>query len=167
MLIYDPALDPYHSSIRILAILDKHIEGMDLELVRLLEFYLANPSKTTDIKLPSNFRYIKKIAEQQISPYRNYPHGKTQFERMKPIFTAAIHGLVAAGYLNDDFATKGILLVNFEKIPNDLKLAINSFTSRQETIKKFIIELLPTINFSGPGGLKQRTGLLDYKYDIV
>lgn len=167
MLIYDPALDSYHTAIRILSILDKNIEGLEIDLVRILDFYLAYPSKVQEIRLPTQFRYAKKEAGRINTVYRKPPSGKTQFERMKPVFVAALHGLVAAGFLNTNFIKNGILLINFEKIPTDLRIAMQAFVSRQQTIKTFIIESLPTISLYGAGGLKERTGLLDFKYDIV
>ncbi len=166
MLIYDPALDPYHSVIRILSILSKNIEGLDVELVRIMDFYLAYPTKLAEIKLPTNLVYIRKEAEKLITPYRNSPKSKSHFERMKPIFTAALLGLIAAEYLDPDRANKGMLLLNFEKIPEDLSLVISNYCNRNSKVKQFVFDELPTIKYYGPGGLKERTGLLGYKYDV-
>lgn len=167
MLIYDPALDPYHSAIRILTILEKHLEGLDIELVRVLDFYLAYPSKIFEITLPMEFKFVKSYAKDLITPYRRAPIGKSQFERMKPIFTAALHGLVAADYLDKENLNNGKLILNQQKIPSEILQAIKNYSSRDGQIKDFIIESLPRIKFYGPNGLKHRTGLLGYKYDTI
>lgn len=166
MLIYDPTLDPYHCAIRILAILENSpILDLPLDSVRLAEFYLSYPSKVAEIRLPTRMVKIRKYARGLATPYRNPFELKSSFERMHPIFQAAVSTLAAAGYLDSDRTKQGVLQRTEMHLPVDLQNAIQQFLAREREIREFITKELTTIPLRGVDGLKHRSGLLEHRYD--
>lgn len=166
MLIYDPTLDPYHCAIRILAILTHGSSShMALDTVRIADYFLAFPSKLADVRLPNQYRQIKKQAQQLSNPYRNPIGAKASFERMRSIFQAAASGLVAAGFVNAEDLKQEILTSTDKPLPEELRVSIENFLSRQKEVREFVVKQLIAIPLLGPDGLKHRSGLLEHRYD--
>jgi hypothetical protein len=165
MLIYDPTVDPYHCAIRILAIIEHGATSeLHVDSVRIADYYLAYPSKVADIRLPNHQRGIRKQSKLLATPYRNPFEAKSTFERMRPIFQAALSCLVAAGYLDAEKLKRG-LVARGASLPDDLSVAVSGFLVRQSLIREFVIKELTTIPLLGANGLKDRSGLLEYRYD--
>lgn len=168
MLTYDPTLDPYHCAIRILTVLENgSIPDLPIDSVRIAEFYLAYPSKVAEMRLPSRMVKIRKFARELATPYRN-PFGlKSTFERMNPIFQAAVSTLAAARYLNPDRMKQGFLQRTEMSLPPDLQTVIRKYVARAPEIREFIAKDLTAIPLLGSDGLKDRSGLLEYRYDPI
>ena len=65
MLIYDPSLDPYHCSVRVVAILEFcGVETLDFEAVRIADFFLAYPAALVSFRFVSTDQHIRKHAKQ-------------------------------------------------------------------------------------------------------
>ncbi|WP_310449008.1 ABC-three component system middle component 5 [Sulfuritalea sp.] len=168
MLIYDPTLDPYHCSIRILSILERcNAKSLPVESVRIADYYLAFPATIADMRLSSDHLRIRKISRGLINPYRNPLKQRAAFERMRPIFQAAVSSLIAAGFLDDQEEKKGVLARSSSDLPEALRATIESFVARQRPIREFIVKELTAIPLLGPSGLKDRSGLMEHRYDPI
>ena len=165
MLIYDPTVDPYHCAIRVLAITGGSSSELPLDAVRIADFYLAYPSKITNIRLLSHQRGIRKTSQSLSTPYRNPLEAKSTFERMRPIFHAATSCLVAAGFLDAEKLKIGVITRGPSALPEDLVVAVTNFLKRHSSVREFVIRELTTIPLLGSNGLKDRTGLMEYRYD--
>lgn len=168
MLIYDPTYDPYHCALRILAILSNSTRSVwEIELVQIANYFLVYPSKVSDIRLPTQYRAIRKNSKSLSSPYRNPIGIKASYERTRPVFQAAVAALAANGYIDTDHLKGGTLVPRNDAIPEKLKIAVENFLNRNSEVKKFIIEDLVSIPLTGADGLKHRSHLAEYRYDIV
>jgi hypothetical protein len=170
MLIYDYALDPYHCAIRILTICtygnaEKRLFQVDS--VRILDYFLVYPSKLASSRLPLEHKSIRKQVRDIENPYRHSPGKRAAFERMKSIFHAASSGLGAAGMIDIDLLERGILKLNPNNIPPEMESAVHRFKARQSTVGNFILAVLSAYPVNGADGLKNRSGLLEYRYDIA
>lgn len=170
MLIYDPALDPYHTAIRILAIAsasaNKNIE-LTIEAARIADYFLVYPSKILNFRLPKEYRTVRTDAKSLENPYRHASGMRTSFERIRPIFFAALNGLAAAKLIDFDSITVGILRRGADSMPEDLQAAVDRFHARQTPVGQFILSTLITIPSNGFDGLKHRSSLLEHRYDIA
>lgn len=169
MLIYDYALDPYHCSIRILAMCMFGVWASEVhaEQVRILDYFLVYPSKVASIRLPAEYKTIRYSANEMANPYRYSPSKRAAFERMRPVFYAAASGLVAAGLLDLTSFERGVLKFLPEKLSPEMAASIQRYKARQSIVGNFVLSALAAIPLNGPDGLKHRTGLLEYRYDIV
>lgn len=167
MLIYDPSQDPYHSAVRILAILRANPQGMPTDTVRIADFYLAYPSALEDFRFPSQFRKMRTLAKKYQTPYRRPALGWVTFERMRPIFIAAVSGLVAAKYVTAEAVKVGRLIPLLQNVPADLNKACGSYLERYSGIRSFISAELASLPLLGNEGLKARSNLLEHRYDPV
>lgn len=170
MLIYDPALDPYHSAIRILTIAlaasQKRIE-LTLDAARIADYFLVYPAKIIHFTFPAQFKSMRTAAKEAENPYRQTLGNKAAFEKMKPIFLSALSGLVAAGFVEEDDLKRGVLKPSDVVIPDDLAAALDRFLVRQTAVGKFVLSDMIAMRPNGDNGLKHRSKLIEHRYDIV
>lgn len=170
MLIYDPALDPYHCAIRVLAIAEsagnKAIE-LTLDAARIADYFLVYPAKLVSFRFPDEFKSVRADAKLAENPYRQASGNRATFERMRPIFFAALSGLVAAGFVDGAAVREGTLLRTSEVLPETLAAAVDRFQTRQPSAGSFVLSGLLEISPNGKDGLKHRSGLIEHRYDIV
>jgi len=170
MLIYDQALDPYHTAIRILAVTsaaEKRKVKLSVDAVRIADYFLVFPFKMIDFTFPAEFRYVRTAVKETESPYRTAPGMRAAFERMRPIFFAAASGLVAAGFLSESAFKTGTVERTKKDIPTDLAAALNRFVERQNVVGKYVLSDLLDMPANGNHGLKHRSRLLEHRYDIA
>lgn len=169
MLIYEPALDPFHSAVRILAIAQNSAElglQVTIDAVRIADHYLSYPSALNQFRFPSELRSIRKLLRGTENPYRTNG-GKAVFERIHPIFSTALSSLSAQGYIDCEALKQGVIIASELDSSSDLSVSINRFRQRQTEIGKFVLNSLLSIPANGAGGLKDRSGLIEHKYDVA
>jgi hypothetical protein len=170
MLIYDPALDPYHSAIRILTITlaaqSKAIE-LTFDAARIADYFLVYPAKIVNFTFPAQLKSLRTAAKELENPYRQTLGNRATFDKMRPIFLSALSGLVAAGYIDEDALKSGVLKPSNMKIPEDLAAAVDRFQIRQTTVGKFVLSDMLAMRPNGDNGLKHRSKLIEHRYDIV
>jgi len=170
MLIYDPALDPYHSAIRTLAIAmssaKRRIE-LSIDAARIADYFLVYPYEMISFRFPAEFQTIRAAVKETENPYRNASGTRTAFERMRSIFFAALSGLVAANFIDADGLKRGVLALSDSPMPGDLAAAIARFQERQTVVGKFVLSDLLTMPTNGYNGLKHRSSLIEHRYDIA
>ncbi|AJK47375.1 ABC-three component system middle component 5 [Burkholderia plantarii] len=170
MLIYNPALDPYHCAIRLMSLAlasEKLNVELTTDLARIGDYFLAYPAKLARFTLPNEFRGLRAKAKELENPYRNSAGDKIAFDRMHPIFFAALSGLVASGLVEVSAMKRGVVVRSEGEIPGAIAQAVADFTARQTEVGEFILSEFMKIPTSGNNGIKHRSGLLEHRYDIV
>lgn len=170
MLIYDQALDPYHSAVRILTIItsaNKKLGELSIDAVRITDYFLVYPYNLLSFRFPNEHRTIRSAVKKAENPYRNALGNRTSFERMRPIFFAALDGLAAANLINLEQLKRGIISPYPDNMPDDLAVAISRFYKRQTTVGQFLLSDFLELPAHGNNGLKHRSGLIEYRYDPV
>ncbi|NHB96851.1 ABC-three component system middle component 5 [Photorhabdus stackebrandtii] len=165
MLIYHPAYDAYHCLFRMIALID-HIDVVEVDKARILDFYLIFPSLISKIRMPHNYRAMKTVAKK----YSNYYHDPisyiSTFHDMHQIQLAAIRCLAATGLIEIGALEKGIIKRTDKEIPDELLLSMREFLNEKEDIHNFILDKLSKFHLTGKDGLKHRTSLMEYRYDF-
>lgn len=164
MLIYHPAYDAYHCIFRMLALID-HISEVEIDKARILDFYLTFPSLVSEIRMPHNHRSIKKIAQNYSNNYRKPISIIATFRDMHQIQIAAIRCLAATGLIELTELDKGVIKRTKRDIPDGLLLSMRDFLNAKKDIYGFIISKLSKFHLTGKDGLKDRTRLMEYRYD--
>ncbi|WP_143752283.1 ABC-three component system middle component 5 [Burkholderia sp. SRS-W-2-2016] len=168
MLIYEPALDPYHGAIRILAVAKSSSRiniNLSIDAARIADYFLVYPYKMLSFTFPAEYRSMRTAAKDTENPYRSTSGNRTAFERMRPIFFAALSGLVAANLLDADLLKRGILSLSGNDLPADLAAAVARFQDRQTVVGKFVLSDFLKLPVNGNNGLKHRSGLIEHRYD--
>jgi hypothetical protein len=166
MLIYHPAFDAYHCVFRLLYATNI-LNELEVAKLRILDFYLAFPSEVMSIKLPRDQVYIRKSAQLLQNVYHGPVNAKQAFRDMEHIQNAVIRSLGASNLLDQSALNEGMVLRTNKGLPTEFISAFESFSIKENLVVKFILEKLVNLPLNGMDGLKDRTGLMEYRYDNV
>lgn len=165
MLIYHPALDPYHCAFRLLQLLAYDPDRRyDARALRILDFYAVFPRQISAIRLPASCGKWKRRFSETENPYWFTGEPGLIFARMGPLQETALDLLYAQGLT--DAAAHAEARVNLVKARFQ-KMTLPEAASQPKDLLEFLVTVLGALAFHGPGGLKDRTGLLEYRYDAV
>lgn len=165
MLVYNPAYDIYHCIYRLVFILKKiNInDSVEVDRLKIIDFYLVFPYLITEIKLPREITGVRKIFKTYSTKYRKVTNKYVTFQTMKPLQEQAIDYLCLKGYisyLNEERVTITPLI-------NSLDLPVRSyfFGEKSATFEDSLFNFFLKYEFYGKDGLKDRTNLMEFKYD--
>lgn len=163
MLVYHPAFDIYNCAFRMLQLLyyakDSEIE---VDRLRIWDFYLTFPNEARRIKFPKDMIELKKIFKNQPdNPYEDLIDSKRIINRMKPYQLAALRYLTSYGLIDNALFVKKIIKRTDKVLPLDLEEKLLEINIEKENI----IKLVQGFSYLGLFGIKERTGLLEFRYD--
>lgn len=165
MLIYHPAYDAYHCIFRMIALID-HVNKIEVDKARILDFYLTFPALLSEIRMPHHYSAIKKEAKKYSNDYRDPINGYSTFRDMHEIQMAAIRCLTATGLIELKSLENGVIERTNKSIPDALLLSMRDFLNAKKDVYFFIINTLSQFHLTGKDGLKDRTKLMEFRYDF-
>ena len=168
-LAFEPAFDPFHAAFRMLRqAMYRSGDPVQIFRAKIIDLYLVEPRRCLDIRLPPQLKKAAKLASlNQPAIYGQRPSSTVLFNRMSPMQDAAIQTLVLQGLLDGDAFSQGQIIRGDVSLPQGLESRIRSANAQQETLMSFLCVELDKIALDGPMGLKSRTKLGEYRYDIV
>lgn len=171
MITYNPAFDLYHCIYRMLHILGRLVQGesIDVDKVRIWDFYLLFPQKVYGIHMrrdDSEYLNLRKIYIQKSNnPYEYSGDNRKLFERLKPYQMTALSSLVSYGVIDrEQFLNKKLVIcdnLKFQKLITDLE----PLDTKEANVLSFMSLFTKEMSLSGENGLKQRTELMEFRYD--
>lgn len=164
MLIYHPAFDAYHCLVRLSAILEL-IRTTELDRLRILDFCLCFPSVVADFKLPRDAMFLRGRGRSLANPYRTPIGAKRVFDDQEKIQEAALGCLMAAGLVQIDDA--GTVSRTSAAMPEDLLTRCQRLRADERFFFEECVPTLQRMPLLGVGGLKERSKLLEYRYDAI
>jgi hypothetical protein len=170
-LTYNEAFDPYHAAFRFLRL---HIacdisDRLPFDTLRILDFYLLFPFRLQAVKLLSNdlsWRKVSRSYETQ-APYGSMPDDSIIFARMEPFQRAAATSLVHSRHLASGAWDVNEVQFTTETIPATVSARCSQMNNRMSDIVAILCQIKARYPIGGRDGLKDRTGLLEYRYDSV
>jgi hypothetical protein len=168
VLIYDPALDPYHAAVRMLGILAlSGRDSLSAEAVQIIDTVLLYPALLLATTMPKGSANLRKSATVRLNPFRQPPASRPAIDSIQAIQRAAASTLAAAGVLDLARLKLGDISKVQKTIPASLGSAVEHYANTDREYKELTIKALSSIPVRGRDGLKQRTHLMDYRYDQV
>lgn len=166
MLIYNPAFDIQHAIFRVLRLLTASPkEDFEVDKIRVLDFFLLFPEQLEALRFPSAIKKQRSLFVAGYNPYRSLENPRRIFFELEPFQIAAIHCLAACGLADNEKLKAGFVTRTDKPIPSVLATAIE----QRNTESKVLVDLLSVefakLSFFGEGGLKERSNLLDVRYD--
>lgn len=166
MLVYHPAFDIYNCVFRILQLL-QHMNQKEVEVdrIRIWDFYLTFPNETRNIRFPNSLNDLKKIFyKYPPNPYEDLIDPKRIIDRMKSYQLSALKCLASYGLIDSVLLTKNIIKRTEKPIPEELNIKVLELTIEKSNVIKLIVGFWE-LPLYGKMGLKDRTGLIEFKYD--
>jgi len=166
MLVYSPVFDPYHCAFRAIRLLRKSpVPELEIERWRILDFYLVFPALIRDFTFPDEYKHLRKLVPKEDGKYRKVTDPKRIFFRMEPIQTAAVSFLVSHKVISN------AALVDSRKVrwveeacPEPLRSMTDDLND--DPILEILVGAFMTIDLYGKSGLKARSDLFQYRYDV-
>lgn len=164
MLVYNPVFDAYHCVFRILSILELN-KNIEVDRMRILDFALCFPSVVAKFKLPRGFSEVRAAAKAYDSPYREAIGASRLFLSLKPTQDGALGCLAGAGFIVQSELNAGRVTRTGLSLPLEIEERRQLLLESEESFFKIIATKLMEIPLFGPDGLKDRSGLMEYRYD--
>jgi len=167
MLIYNQAYDLYHSMFRILQITEKYKEILEVDKLRILDFYLAFPSELLEIKSFQGFKKYEKYIRAETNKYERIIDRKRLFFKMEQVQLSAIKALISYGLIDPVEFKNGKIKRTEAILTEQLQKRLNSANEENPNLITLITGPLASMNMNGHLGLKVRTNLIEFKYDTA
>lgn len=166
MLIYHHAFDIYNCVFRMLQLLT-HMKQNEVEVdrLRIWDFYLTFPNEARHICYPSSLSELKSIfKKKEPNPYEDLIDSKRIIERMKSYQLSALKCIASYGLIDSTLLAKNIVKRTDKEIPKELRDKFSELTIEKANVIKLIVGFWE-LPLYGKFGLKERTGLIEFKYD--
>jgi hypothetical protein len=161
---YHPVFDPYHTILRILEILVYgNGDGYTKNQIRIMDFYLSFPEFVKDIKTTRSLMYKKKSVSPETNKYYTPDERKAVFIQMEEIHEAALRVLVTSGIVGSE---EGRYFVITDELTGSLEDLVQQRIQETKEVLDVLVELADQTPPIGEGSLKDRTGLLEHRYDV-
>jgi len=167
MLLYHPYSDARHCVFRLLRLLE-HIGTREVELqrLRIWDFYLLFPEALTLIRLPQGNTKLKRQLEAGRNSYDVMPDTKRAFARLEPMQQAAVKHLAAKGLIDAKQLSDGKVVRTGTPLPDELRSMILERNASASALVKFLTTTFFTLELYGSQGVRHRTDLFDHRYDL-
>lgn len=165
MLIYHPAYDAYHCAFRVLLAVDT-LKTIELAKLRILDFFLVFPAEVATVRLPKELSEAKKEAKILWNEYHGPVSARRTFQDMEHIHVASVRALAASNLLDKSRLDAGVAERSNTPIPERFSKLMTEARARDSKMTDFILNGLGGLPTQGIDGLKHRTGLLEYRYDL-
>lgn len=169
MLIYNPAFDLHHCIYRLLQLVNSMSKDeIEVERIRIWDFYLVFPNEIISMRFPADAtKYKVFFKEQHHNPYEHLQNRKRLFQRMESYQLSALKCLASYGFIDSEKLNEGKVKTNRKPIPDELIDKIKQSTARNKNIISLLTGPLANVKLYGQDGLKDRTSLLEYRYDNI
>lgn len=170
MITYNPAFDLYHSIFRMAHILLKMDEPRPVEIdrVRIWDFYMLYPVQLNHVKVKQEekeIREARKLLKLKETSYDYKGDVRKLFEWIKPFQVSALGCLVSCGILDKEQFENGLVSVANRPMLGTFVEKAGDISVRDGNILRFISFLFSGMSLTGVYGMKDRTRLLESKYD--
>ena len=165
---YHPAQDINHCVYRLLLILEcSEHKQIKLDIYRLVDFYTLFPYLLKLIKpLPVPVNKHRSKFSNIAEPFESLRNTKRILHELETLQSIAIQNLLAKKLLNKVSLEKGFLGRSEKPLPESFLQEMQSARLLNEDWFKVLVNEFPKAKFSGNNGLKARTGLMEYRYDM-
>jgi hypothetical protein len=147
----------------------KSDELIEVDRLRIWDYYLLYPNKMQKIRLKQNEGDIRKIIKNFISskdnPYEQVLNDRKMFEKIRPYQMTAIKCLASYGIINKDFLSENRITKISSNILKEYQEDFKNLSIQEENAIKLLTSHFYQVPLVGSDGLKNRTGLLESNYD--
>lgn len=167
MLSYHAALDFNHGIYRVLRLLEAvPSHSMQLDTLRILDFYFLFPHTVGDVTLPKGMTAAKRSFAAGASRYNKVAFPRHLFEQLGAMQRVITHSLAAKGFIEAPQLADHCVVRTPKPLPEEIRTAFAAEAAKDRQLVQFLVALSrePLL---GDKGLKARTGLLEFRYDAV
>jgi hypothetical protein len=169
MLVYHPAFDLHHCVFRMLQILfNIDQDQIEVDKLRIWDFYYTFPSEISkNITFIEELRPLRNIFNYPVNPYEEIGDVKRVFDQMKPYQMTALNYLASRNLIDNKHWENGIVDLIKKNVPAEILARFSNLSVQQQNVLKLMSSPFNDLPLYGKLGFKNRTGLLNYRYDRI
>ena len=166
-LTFEPAYDAYHSMFRVSRLLPiVNRARLEFDKLRIMDFYVCFPVLIDQARLRREDRRFNRLSRLRAPAYSGKPDGRLAFNRMQPTQTAAIQTLALSGFVDSKALELGWVEATGKAVPPKLAARIEEINHEENLLIEFMEVLAKDYPLTGENGLKHRSALMEYRYDV-
>ncbi|GAB3535090.1 ABC-three component system middle component 5 [Photobacterium alginatilyticum] len=165
MIIYHPYKDANHCAYRIISILVGCSTPVNINYLHIADFYHLFPCQLKSIdrwprKGSNNHRIINKIEDA----YERLENPRRMFFELKTIRRNVIINLLSRNLV--EYTRDNLIKLKQNNLPQDIVNLLDKDQFRKSAEFKLITENMRSLKLYGESGLKSKSGLMEYRYDV-
>lgn len=169
MINYHPVGDHYHCCFRLLFIMSIYPKAnIEWDKLKIMDFYFLFPHLIKNVQLPRISKEHKAGFNAIPEPYETLGNPKRLYFTLNDVQENAIRALTSRGIIERElFLDKSIVEIGDKKFITFLS---ENFRIERQDKNSWIdsfISVFASIDLLGPSGLKQRTGIAEFRYDAI
>jgi hypothetical protein len=167
MIVYHPKADLYNCIFRLVSLAKiGENKGFDVTRFRMYDFFVLFPHFVEEVSFPrgKEYSWLKRKAKELPKPYENMPDKKRLFSELSDYQIQAVQILKAKKIFQEK--ENGLAVSENFYSESVQSLFEDNFILKSEFFNKLVIGL-NDISLTGEKGLKKRTGLMEYRYDVA
>jgi hypothetical protein len=141
-------------------------EEVEFDMLRILDFYFVFPQLLSSVRLSNSGRSKLRRLTISKNKYTFSSGPELVFTQMAPLQRQAIWLLQSAGIVSVSSPPSQNIRMT-APIPSEVGRAIERRHSQYGNLLSFLTRELGQMSLHGNGGLKDRSGLMEYRYDPV
>lgn len=171
MIVYNQAYDLYHTIFRFLQFLNRFEKGelIEIEKLRIWDFYLLFPSKIHSIRLKQNESDIRQLKKRFVkdskNPYEIITENRKVFEKLKPYQLAALNCIASYGIIDKSLLNQRRISILNKDILTEFVEKYDELSDKEMNVISLMTSHFYQMSLFGVDGLKNRTKLMESKYD--
>lgn len=166
MFIYHQAFDTYHCAFRLLLLLwQLRSDEVDWVRLQILDFYLVFPGELESMQFPQSAMSQKNRWKKLKNRYNSIADRSRVFDELKSYQSAGLRILLSAGIISEQQSAKQVTL-HREQMPSLLAEEIELAIASRIDLIQLLTETFMSIELNGAKGLKARSKLFEFHYDI-
>ncbi len=156
-----PHQDVYHSAFRALA-LASPASGIPDDAYRIIDYFTLFPFDLPIIRHKGAEK--KRIASQftYLRPYKWHASPSSTFLQLAEYQSMALEMLRKRGVIE----AESLKITKYAALDTSLAIKCNEFVGSIEPVINYLLSLLDEFGLYGEGGLKDRSTLMTFKYDV-
>ena len=156
-----PHQDVYHTAFRSLA-LSRPAAGIADDAYRILDYFMLFPFDLPIIRHRGALKKRLAVQFESFRPYKWHANPSSTFLRLSEHQTIALEMLRKRGLLEPEC----LRLSGRANLNDFLGGKFDEFTNHMMPVIEYILSLLNEFGLCGEGGLKDRSTLMTFKYDV-
>ena len=171
MILYNNAFDLYHTIFRMLHLLSKIEEDKVIEIdrIRIWDYYLLFTNEIFNIKPRKNRKeynqLLKELNIKKNNPYQQIYDQRKTLEKIKPYQLSALNCLASYNIIDKEYLLKEEVKINSFDLLNRYTQSAGDLSDREKNIIIIMTSFFRDISLIGNNGLKERSNLMESKYD--
>ncbi|MCO6173475.1 hypothetical protein NHF50_00295 [Flavobacterium sp. NRK F10] len=147
--------------------MEKSKQDLEVDKLRILDFYLAFPAELLEIRSFVGFKKYERFLKAESNNYERVIDRKRLFFKMEHIQISAMKALISYDLFDANEFKNGKLKRTDIQLSESLSTRIQIANDESQNLITLITGPLASMNLYGHLGLKERTNLIEFKYDAV